>query len=206
MSVSQVESFDAQYDGTPLWDIGRPQTAMRGLAEAGAFRGRVLDVGCGTGEHALLAAAAGLPAVGIDAAPTAIRTARRKARERGLQARFEVGDALELGSLGEQFDTVLDSCLFHAFDAPDRIRYAASLAGVMPRGARLYLLCIGDRYRPGPVLRAPAGGIRARRVTEEAIRATFTDGWRIDAIELTVVENNRDSEGAPGWLATATRA
>ena len=204
MSANQLESFDAHYAGTPLWDIGRPQTAMRKLAEEGAFRGRVLDVGCGTGELALLAAAAGLPTVGIDAAPTAIRTAQRKARERGLQARFEVGDALELGSLGEQFDTVLDSCLFHAFDETDRIRYAASLAGVMPRGARLYLLCIGDRHRPGPV-RAPHGGIRAHRVTEEAIRATFTTGWQIDAIEQTVVENNRDSAGAPGWLATITR-
>ncbi|WP_089157685.1 class I SAM-dependent methyltransferase [Micromonospora sp. NBS 11-29] len=204
MSASQVESFDAHYAGTPLWDLGRPQAAMRELAEAGAFRGRVLDVGCGTGELALLVAASGLPTVGVDAAPTAIRAARRKADERGLRVRFEVGDALDLGALGEQFDTVLDSCLFHAFDETDRIRYAASLAGVMPSGARLFLLCIGDRHQPGPV-RAPHAGIRARRVSAEVIRDTFTTGWRIDSLESTTVENTRDSEGAPGWLATVTR-
>jgi SAM-dependent methyltransferase len=45
--------FDAAYHGTPPWEIGRPQPALAELAEAGALRGRVLDVGCGTGEHAL---------------------------------------------------------------------------------------------------------------------------------------------------------
>ena len=48
--------FDAAYSGTPPWDIGRPQPAFLALAEAGALRGRVLDVGCGTGEHTLMAA------------------------------------------------------------------------------------------------------------------------------------------------------
>ncbi|GHH30961.1 class I SAM-dependent methyltransferase [Streptomyces rubradiris] len=94
MGGSKVEGFDAHYAGTPLWDLGRPQTALRDLAEAGAFRGRVLDVGCGTGEVALMAAALGLPTVGIDSASTAIGIARRKAEERGLPARFLVGDAL----------------------------------------------------------------------------------------------------------------
>ena len=63
------EDFDALYTGTPPWDIGRPQPAFVQLADAGVLRGHVLDVGCGTGEHALMAAALGLQAVGIDAAP-----------------------------------------------------------------------------------------------------------------------------------------
>ncbi len=39
----------------PPWDLGRPQSAFLGLADQGAIRGRVLDVGCGTGEHVLVA-------------------------------------------------------------------------------------------------------------------------------------------------------
>jgi SAM-dependent methyltransferase len=59
--------FDASYqDGTPPWDIGRPQPAFVRLADAGDLRGRVLDVGCGTGEHALLAAVRGLDATVLD--------------------------------------------------------------------------------------------------------------------------------------------
>ena len=74
------QSWDAVYAGSPPWDIGRPQSAFRALAEAGALRGRVLDVGCGTGEHTLMAAALGLDATGVDIAPTALAIARAQGR------------------------------------------------------------------------------------------------------------------------------
>ena len=45
--------FDDAYDGTPPWDIGRPQREVVRLAEAGEITGDVLDVGCGTGENSL---------------------------------------------------------------------------------------------------------------------------------------------------------
>src|SRR5438874_6776359 len=110
------------YAGAPPWDIGRPQPAFLELADAGALQGRVLDVGCGTGEHALMSAARGLEATGVDAAPAAITIAEAKARDRGLTARFLVWNALDLGSMDQPFDTVLDSGLFHVFDDHDRAR------------------------------------------------------------------------------------
>ena len=54
------------YASPPPWDIGRPQPAFLGLARAGLIRGRVLDAGCGTGEHTLMAAGLGLDATGAD--------------------------------------------------------------------------------------------------------------------------------------------
>jgi 2-polyprenyl-3-methyl-5-hydroxy-6-metoxy-1,4-benzoquinol methylase len=77
----------------------------------------VLDVGCGTGEHALMAAALGLDATGVDLARSALHTAEHKARDRGLTARFLLWDARKLAELGERFDTVLD-CTSRA--APSR--------------------------------------------------------------------------------------
>lgn len=133
--------LNALYVGTPPWDIGRPQSAFLELAEAGLLQGRVLDVGCGTGEHALLAAGRGLPATGIDAAAAAIAIAEGKARDRDLPARFLVWDALELAALGEQFDTVLDCGLFHVFDDDSRSRYIDSLKAVIPTGGRYFMLC-----------------------------------------------------------------
>jgi SAM-dependent methyltransferase len=97
----RLQDFDAMYSATPPWDIGRPQPAFLELANQRALRGRVLDIGCGTGEHALMAAGLGLQATGIDAAPTAIAIAEGKARDRQLTARFLVWDALKLRSLGE---------------------------------------------------------------------------------------------------------
>src|SRR5438067_2356870 len=111
------DTFDALYaTGTPPWDIGRPQPAFLALAEQGMLRGHVLDVGCGTGEHTLMAAALGMQATGIDMAPSAIAPAESKARDRGLTARFLVWDALQLAALGQHFDTVLDCGLFHIFE------------------------------------------------------------------------------------------
>lgn len=184
------------YAGTPPWDIGRPQPAFLELAGAGALRSRVLDVGCGTGEHALMAASLGLEATGIDGSPSAIAIARRKARERDLDARFLVWDALELGALAEQFETVLDSGLFHVFDDDDRARYVRSLLVAIPPGGRCFILCFSDRQ---------PGDWGPRRVTEDEIRTSFADGWSVDAIEAARLDVNIDPNGAQAWRVALTR-
>ncbi|MEA2504863.1 MAG: hypothetical protein QOG36_1906 [Actinomycetota bacterium] len=188
--------FDAMYTGTPPWDIGRPQGSLQAVADAGGIRGRVLDAGCGTGEHALMAAALGLDTTGVDGSPTAIDLARSKAAERGIAVRFLVADALNLGSLGENFDTVIDSGLFHVFDDDDRARYVGSLRAATAPGGRVYLLCFSDRFPPG---------FGPRRVSEEEIRASFSDGWTVEAIDAVGFEVNFSPEPIPAWLATIKR-
>jgi SAM-dependent methyltransferase len=191
------EDFDTSYQtGTPPWDIGRPQTAFVRLLEAGEVWGRVLDVGCGTGEQALMAAAAGFVAMGIDSAPTAIGMAREKAAQRSLEVDFEVGDALELSGIGTPFDTVLDCGLFHVFDDDDRARFVASLGGVMAPGGRYFMLCFSDKQ---------PGDWGPRRVSQDELRRSFTGGWRVDSIEETVLEITLNPEGAKAWLASFTK-
>src|SRR5271165_2767319 len=121
MTEQAHPAWDASYTAdTPApWDIGRPQPAFVRLADEGRLTGRLLDAGCGSGENALLAASRGADVTGIDVAPTAIARARAKASERGLTARFEVADALDLGRLGLTADTVIDSGVFHVFGSDD---------------------------------------------------------------------------------------
>ena len=90
MTVADApHDWDDSYAGPPPpWDIGRPQPAFVRLAEAGALTGALLDAGCGTGEHTILAALHGARALGIDVSPRAIEIARRKAAERGIDASF----------------------------------------------------------------------------------------------------------------------
>jgi SAM-dependent methyltransferase len=139
--------FDASYtsETPPAWDIGRAQPAFDRLAKAGDLVGSVLDAGCGTGEHALLAASLGHEVVGVDLSAKAIESAMRKAIERGIEARFLVADALRLTDLGRHFDTVLDCGLFHILDDVERERYVDGLAEVVPPGGRYHMLCFSDR-------------------------------------------------------------
>lgn len=190
--------FESAYSGTPPWETRRPQPAFAELAASGAIRGRVLDAGCGTGEHVLLAAGLGLSALGVDTSPAAIGIARRKAAERGLRGRacFQVHDARDLGSLGGQFDTVLDSGLFHIFGDEDRTRYAASLRAAVAPGGRYFMLGFSDRQ--------PAG-FGPRRISAREIRATFADGWRVDAIDPATMDITLDPGGVRAWLAAVTR-
>src|SRR5258706_1571198 len=77
---------DDLYASPPPRDIGRPQPAFLALADAGAIWGRVLDVGCGTGEHVLVCAGLGLDATGVDLAVAALHAADPKARPRPHRA------------------------------------------------------------------------------------------------------------------------
>jgi cyclopropane fatty-acyl-phospholipid synthase-like methyltransferase len=197
-----LPTWDDAYTGkTPApWDIGQPQPVYVRLAEEGKLSGRVLDVGCGTGEHVLLAAAHGAEnPMGIDVSAAAIERARAKAAERGLGARFETGDALNLSQLGTLFDTVIDSGLFHVFSDDDRARYVASLATTVEPGGTVYLMCFSDR-QPGD-----AG---PRRVRADELRAAFADGWLIESITPEKFEVLREfgQTSAQAWLAIIRRA
>ncbi len=144
-----------------------------------------------------MAAAHGHDALGIDLSERAIELARAKAIDRGVQARFAVADALRLGDLGEQFDTVLDCGLFHVLDDAERVHYVLSLAGVLPRGARLHILCFSDRQ---------PGDWGPRRVTQGEIVAALSQGWTIDSIEPAVIELTWDPAGALAWHVSVVRA
>ncbi|MCC3316740.1 SAM-dependent methyltransferase [Nocardia sp. 852002-20019_SCH5090214] len=184
------------YDSKPPWDIDRPQPAFARLASAGTFSGRVLDIGCGTGEHALLAAGLGLEATGVDQSVRALGHAERKARERGIEARFLHHDALALAELGETFDTVLDCGLFHIFPPETRSAYAQSLAAVLSPGGQYFMLGFSDKQ---------PGDWGPHRLTRTDIETAFADGWRIDSLAPAVIDIRTDPAGVAAWLAAITR-
>ncbi|WP_433187650.1 class I SAM-dependent methyltransferase [Actinoallomurus sp. CA-150999] len=185
------------YVGRPPWDIGAPQPAMLTLAQNGAFRGRVLDVGCGTGEHTLMAAASGLDATGIDLAAGALQAAERKAHHRGVRARFVHYDALRVAEFGETFDTVLDSLFLHAFTAADRAVYVNGLRTVLRPGGRLFVLCYSDRHTSEPDV--------PHKLSQNNLESGFTDGWALESVKPTVCSSNVHADGIAAWLATCTR-
>ena len=190
------DDWDAPYAETPPWDIGRPQTPFIELGDAGRLRGKVLELGCGTGEHTLLAAQHGAEATGVDLAPTAVAKACGKAQARALDARFLVLDALGVDSLGETFDVVIDCGFFHVLSDEDRIALADVLRRVMAPGATYLLLCFSDKV---------PGDAGPRRIHTDEIEAAFADGFSVEAIDESYIEATFLDVPVPAWLATITR-
>ncbi|MGA2121333.1 MAG: class I SAM-dependent methyltransferase [Methanoregula sp.] len=191
-----MDFFDSAYKGTPPWDIGRPQKEFVGLVRRGEITGSVLDIGCGTGEHALFFASEGFEVWGIDSAPLAIRKAQEKAAGRGLQVHFLVLDALDLARLNRKFDTVTDSGLFHTLSDEDRPVFVENLAAVLSPGGRYFMLCFSE---------LEPGGYGPRRVTQEEIRESFRDGWTINYIRPSVFESRTRAEGPRAWLSSISK-
>lgn len=194
-----AHEWDDSYAGPPPpWDIGRPQPAFVRLAEAGAMTGSLLDAGCGTGEHTILAACHDATALGIDVSPRAIESARAKAAERGVEATFLVFNALHLDTFGQTFDTILDSGLLHVFDDTTRSRYVAALHAVLRPGGHLHLMCFSDRQ---------PGDWGPRRITQGELRHSFASGWRVESLAADRFEINPGlgTLTAEAWLADVVR-
>lgn len=105
------------------------------MAALGLERGeRVIDVGCGTGNAALVAARAGASAVGVDLAQRLLDVARTRARDEGLEAQFEVGDAVALPAPDGAFDAAVS--VFGVIFAPIEAA-ARELVRVVGSGGRV---------------------------------------------------------------------
>jgi SAM-dependent methyltransferase len=96
---------------------------------------RLLDVGCGAGQLALIAARAGAQVTGCDIATNWIEKARARAAAEGLQVTFEEGDAESLPYADAQFDAVIS--LIGAMFAPRPDRVAAELTRVCRPGGMI---------------------------------------------------------------------
>jgi SAM-dependent methyltransferase len=206
-STPTLSRFDDAYKSrTAPWVIGEPQPAIVELQQAGWIHSKVLDIGCGTGEHTILLTRLGYDVLGIDFAPHAVEQARANAAERGVDARFEVADAMNLGA-EPGYQTIVDSALFHIFDDADRMRYVRSLHTAVRPGGLVHVLALSDAGRGfGP------------QVSEAEIRGAFGDGWELEALDTTtyrgvVQESQAEAIGLPAgsrvdepaWLARARR-
>lgn len=79
---------------------------------------RIADLGCGTGSLAILLAQAGHTVSGIDVAAGMIARARAKAADAGIDADFEVGDAMQPPWPPATFDVVLARHVVWALPEP----------------------------------------------------------------------------------------
>jgi SAM-dependent methyltransferase len=116
-------------------------------------QGRLLDVGCGTGMHAVRFAKRGWEVTGVDVVERAIERARARAAAEGVSATWVAGDVTDLHALVRPgFRVVLDVGCFHVLDEGRRDAFARAVDLVTEPGAALIMLAFPPRpgRRPGP--------------------------------------------------------
>ena len=123
------------------------QAAHQQLAEQAELESarRVLEIGCGTGNLALLVKRGRpqLEVVGLDPDARALGRADRKARRAGLSLELDRGFADELPYPDASFDRVLSAFMFHHLDADVRLATLHGVVRVLQPGGSFHLLDFG---------------------------------------------------------------
>lgn len=192
--------WDEAYKSRPPWDVDYPQPAFQVLIMSGEMKpGRALDVGCGRGENAILLAKNGFDVTGIDLVKDAIADANSKAIERHVKVNFVVGDVLKMDRLFREgeFDTVIDSGLFHVMTDEERPVFARQVHRVLRTGGKYFMLCFSDME--------PAG-YGPRRVSKAEIEQTFTPLFNIIYIKDTTLDSRFGPGSRKAYLLSAVRS
>jgi len=129
------------------WNNQQPPKLLEKLAEKGQVRpGRALDLGCGLGNYAIWLAGKGFDVVGIDASPTAIKTAKQNAKLKKVRCKFITADVTgQWPDLGKKFDFVYDWGLLHHILPKQRGRYVKNVHRVLKPGGKYLSLCFHEK-------------------------------------------------------------
>jgi SAM-dependent methyltransferase len=174
---------EAFYSDAPLYDLmfpgGGPAVDFY-RAEADRQAGRVLELGCGTGQKLIPIASDGHPCVGLDFSSEMLAEARRKADERGVTVEWTQGD-MRAFDLGRTFDFVFIAAnsLLHLHAAEDLVSCFRSVRRHLAPGGRF----VFEVFNPSVRLLAEADGVRRTRDS-----LSFTDPDRgkvsVDVAEI----------------------
>ena len=121
----------------PPWDTGISPPELMAFINSQP-PGRALDLGCGTGTNSITLAQHGWKVTGVDFVGKAIRKARTKARNSGLNIDFLIDDVTRLEQVVGVFDLVLDIGCFHYLSQSNKGKYIQNLKRLLsPNGTFL---------------------------------------------------------------------
>jgi cyclopropane fatty-acyl-phospholipid synthase-like methyltransferase len=175
-------TFDLWYLFRPPWDRGiSPPELFDFIADHAA--GRALDLGCGTGTNVITLVQHGWQVTGVDFAARAVRKARRKLRQAGLQADVRLGDVTRLEGISGPFDLALDMGCYHGI--PEHGAYLAQLKRVLaPGGYWLLYAVLRPHGEPAPMGLMPSdletitsSGLELVSRTDGYNRGTRPSAW-----------------------------
>jgi SAM-dependent methyltransferase len=125
-----AEAWFAQAPGAPPFSGLIPFTGLSGR--------EVLEIGCGTGVHAKLLAAAGARVTAVDLTPTAVELTKRRLELAELDADVREADAESLPFADKSFDFVWSWGVVH--HSENTARVLGEIARVLRPGGRVALM------------------------------------------------------------------
>ncbi len=154
-------------------DAGAEQL-NRFVAKEEAERGgpaRALDLGCGSGAHAVALAERGWEVTGVDQIGKALARARKRADEHGARVTFIQGDVTRLDpeTVGTGYHLVLDVGCFHGLTPADQAAMGRSIESVAAPDATLLMLAFTPGAAPRPLPRGAGTASIGRALP----------GWRV---------------------------
>jgi SAM-dependent methyltransferase len=137
--------------------------------------GSALDLGTGSAVWGVRLARRGWEVTGVDLVGRALRRARERATDAGVEMRLVQGDVTALGEagVGSGFRLVLDTGTFHGLTRPHREAMGDAVSAVAAPDATLILDCFAPRRR-GPL---PRGASR------EDVEEAFPD-WEVTDVKV----------------------
>jgi len=162
--------------------IARAETELGGP-------GRALDLGCGSGLHLVTLAQRGWRVTGVELIGKAVRRARARVADAGVEARVLQGDvtALDRTEVEGPYGLLLDIGCFHGLDDEQRAAMGRSATAVAAPDALMILLA----FRPGAVPKPLPRGADATDIE------TAFPGWRL------IDSEPAPTEGMPAPLRKA---
>ncbi|MGD8689412.1 MAG: class I SAM-dependent methyltransferase, partial [Gammaproteobacteria bacterium] len=150
--------------------------------------GRALDLGCGTGFWSVRLARRGWEVTGVDIVPKALRTARKRAEDAGVDVQLVEGSITALTStgVGSGYRLILDFGVLHGLSSDDVRTVAHEVTAVAADDATLVMYAFSPGHR-GPL---------PRGIDRQEIEQAY-DGWTITD------ETAFELDGAPRFVQKA---
>lgn len=179
--IRTKEQWEEIYqEGRTPWDARSPEPRLVALIERGVIKPcATIDLGCGTGNEAIFLANRGFTVTGVDISEEAIREARRRAEEAGIERNFIASNVLEMPLMGK-FDFAIDRACFHFLDPEDHPKYLEKLNSILNPGAIFFLVISSDyETAKGP-----------HQFSKQDIREIFGRDFDIKSVELVTLETH----------------
>ena len=179
--------YDWMYRVWAPWDSIGVRGSLRAVVEGGMITPdaypRSIDLGCGTGANVVYLAKQGFESHGVDFSEVAIRKARRRAQEAGVDVNLVVGDltAPEIEGIDGPYDFLIDFGTLDDLKGEARAEMAATATRLSRHGSRFLEYCFYGAAEDLPWF-SFRGTSRFSHIAPRELEGLFGESWDVEML------------------------